>query len=202
MTIQGKMDDASASQPDLLDPLLDKIYLLPAPSRLSLKKCIREVSYPKGHILLRADKVETDIYFIKKGIVRAYAQTPDNEITFWFGQEGDTVISMKSYVENQKGYEDVELLDNCDLYQLKMHDLQQLFGQDIHLANWGRKFAEQELIKTEERLISRQFRTASQRYNELLQTNPSLIQRVQLGHIASYLGITQVSLSRIRAPIK
>ncbi|WP_229599958.1 Crp/Fnr family transcriptional regulator [Runella sp. SP2] len=202
MNIQGKMDDTSASQPDLLDPLLDKIYLLPAPSRLSLKKYIREVSYPKGHILLRADKVETDIYFIKKGIVRAYAQTPDNEITFWFGQEGDTIISMKSYVENQKGYEDVELLDNCDLYQLKIHDLQQLFGQDIHLANWGRKFAEQELIKTEERLISRQFRTASQRYNELLQTNPALLQRVQLGHIASYLGITQVSLSRIRATIK
>ena len=67
------MDDASASQPDLLDPLLDKIYLLPAPSRLSLKRYIREVSYPKGHILLRADKIETDIYFIKKGIVRAYA---------------------------------------------------------------------------------------------------------------------------------
>ena len=202
MTIQGKMDDASASKPDLLDPLLDKIYLLPAPSRLLLKRYIREVSYPKGHILLRADKIETDIYFIKKGIVRAYAQTPDNEITFWFGQEGDTVISMKSYVENQKGYEDVELLDNCDLYQLKIYDLQQLFGHDIHLANWGRKFAEQELVKTEERLISRQFRTASQRYNELLQKNPALIQRVQLGYIASYLGITQVSLSRIRAELK
>lgn len=202
MTIQGEMGDASASQPDLLDPLLDKIYLLPAPSRFALKKYIHEVSYPKGHILLRADKVETDIYFIKKGIVRAYAQTPDNEITFWFGQEGDTVISMKSYVENQKGYEDVELLDNCDLYQLKIHDLQQLFGQDIHLANWGRKFAEQELVKTEERLISRQFRTASQRYNELLQKSPALIQRVQLGYIASYLGITQVSLSRIRAELK
>lgn len=202
MTIQGGMSEGLANQPDLLDPLLDKIYLLPALSRLALKKYIREVSYPKGYILLRADKVETDIYFIKKGIVRAYAQTPDNEITFWFGQEGDTVISMKSYVENQKGYEDVELLDNCDLYQLKIHDLQQLFGQDIHLANWGRKLAEQELVKTEERLISRQFRTASQRYNELLQKNPALIQRVQLGYIASYLGITQVSLSRIRAELK
>lgn len=202
MTIQGEMGDALTNQPDLLDTLLDKIYLLPTLSRLALKKRIREVSYPKGHILLRANKVETDIYFIKKGIVRAYAQTPDNEITFWFGQEGDTVISMKSYVENQKGYEDVELLDNCDLYQLKIQDLHQLFNQDIYLANWGRKFAEQELIKTEERLISRQFRTASQRYSELLQTNPTLIQRVQLGHIASYLGITQVSLSRIRAELK
>ncbi|MEG2100855.1 MAG: Crp/Fnr family transcriptional regulator, partial [Flavobacterium sp.] len=80
--------------------------------------------------------------------------------------------------------------------------LQKLFEIDIHIANWGRKFAEKELIKTEERLISHQFSNATERYLELLQNNPQLIQRVQLGYIASYLGISQVSLSRIRAEIK
>lgn len=109
---------------------------------------------------------------------------------------------MRSYVSNQKGYEDIELLENCELYLLKTSDLQKLFEKDIHIANWGRKFAEQELIKTEERLISHQFQTATERYKELLKENPDLIQRVKLGHIASYLGITQVSLSRIRADIK
>src|SRR5690606_23115049 len=156
----------------------------------------------KGTLLLRADKVETDIYFIKSGIVRAYSDTENNEITFWFGKEGEAIISMKSYIENQKGYENIELLENCQLYKIKTQDLQNLYQKDIHIANFGRRFAEQELIKTEERLISRQFKTASQRYNELLKENPSLIQRVQLGHIASYLGITQVSLSRIRSEIK
>ena len=62
--------------------------------------------------------------------------------------------------------------------------------------------AEKELVKTEERLISRQFRNATERYKALLKYNADLVQRVQLGHIASYLGITQVSLSRIRAEIK
>jgi CRP-like cAMP-binding protein len=80
--------------------------------------------------------------------------------------------------------------------------LQQLFETDIAMANWGRRFAEKELIKTEERLISRQFRTATERYQELMQQQPGLLQRVSLGHIASYLGITQVSLSRIRADIR
>src|SRR5690554_3013427 len=157
-----------------IDQILNQIYNLPKTSLELLKDCILEVSFPKGTILLRADKVEKDIYFIKKGIVRAYSDTEDNEITFWFGREGETIISMKSYVENQKGYENIELLENCELYK----------------------------IKTEERLISRQFKTATERYKELLKENPDLIQRVQLGYIASYLGITQVSLSRIRAEIK
>lgn len=185
-----------------IDQILDTIYKLPEASKLKLKNSISEVCYPKGHILLQADKIEKDFYFIKKGIARAYSQTAGTEITFWFGREGDSVLSMKSYVANQKGYEDIELLEDCELYLLKTSDLQKLFEKDIHIANWGLRFAEQELAKTEERLISRQFRTASDRYKELLKESPDLIQRVQLGHIASYLGITQVSLSRIRAEKK
>ncbi len=185
-----------------IDQILDNIHPLPDTSKSIIKDCISEISYPKGHILLRADKIEKRIYFIKKGIVRAYANSAENEITFWFGKEGDAVISMKSYVSNQKGYEDIELLEDCELYELKTESLQKLFEKDIFITNWGRRFAEQELIKTEERLISRQFRTAKERYIELLENNSDLIKRVQLGHIASYLGITQVSLSRIRAEVK
>ena len=185
-----------------IDQILDKIYPLPESSKRMSKEQITEIEHPKGHILLRADKIETSIYFIKKGIVRAYANPGGNEITFWFGKEGDTIISMKSYIDNKEGYENVELLEDCELYLLKTKELQNLFEKDLYIANWGRKFAEQELIKTEERLISRQFRTATERYKELMKKNPDLLQRVQLGYIASYLGITQVSLSRIRAEIK
>lgn len=185
-----------------IDEIINRIYPLPQDSRESLKTHITEVAYPKGHILLKAEKIETSIYFIKKGIVRAFSNLADQEVTFWFGAEGDTIISMKSYVALEKGYEDIELLENCELYELKTQDLQKLYDQDIHIANWGRKFAEQELIKTEERLIFLQFKNATERYASLLKNSPYLIKRVQLGHIASYLGITQVSLSRIRAEIK
>lgn len=185
-----------------IDQILNKIHLLPESSAKVLKSYITEVSYTKGHILLDTKAVEKNIYFIKKGIVRAFAPTPDNDITFWFGLEGETVISMKSYVANEKGYETIELLENGDLYRLNSIDLNSLYQKDIHIANWGRKFAEKELLKTEERLITKQFKTALQRYKELLNENPDLIQRVQLGYIASYLGITQVSLSRIRGDIK
>ncbi|MGO1242782.1 MAG: Crp/Fnr family transcriptional regulator [Sphingobacterium sp.] len=185
-----------------IDLILDNIYPLPDTSKELLKKSITAVKYRKGHILLRADKIENNIYFIKKGVARAYSNKGNTEITFWIGKEDETIISMKSYIANQKGYEDVELLEDCELYELNTTDLQRLFENDIHIANWGRRFAEKELIKTEERLISRQVRTATERYKALLDDSPDLIKRVQLGHIASYLGITQVSLSRIRAEIK
>jgi CRP-like cAMP-binding protein len=151
---------------------------------------------------MEADKIVPHVYFIRKGIVRAYATTESNDITFWFGSEGETIVSMKSYVDNKPGYESIELLENCDLYMLETESLRKLFNEDIHIANWGRKFAERELVRTEELIISRQFKTALERYTDLMNQKPDLIKRVQLGHIASYLGITQVSLSRIRAEIR
>jgi len=182
-----------------IQAILDNIYELPQSSRVKLIEVITEVDYPKGYLLLKADKVERNIYFVKKGIVRAYIHSSDDEITFWFGKEGDTVVSMRSYVDNREGYENIELLEDCSLYKLNVLALNDLYMTDIHIANWGRKFAEQELLKTETRLINREFKTASARYAELMKNNPELLQRIQLSYIASYLGITQVSLSRIRA---
>ncbi|MDU1906555.1 MAG: Crp/Fnr family transcriptional regulator [Dysgonomonas sp.] len=185
-----------------IETILDKVYELPILSKESIARVITEVEHPRGYQLISADKVERDIYFIKKGIVRAYTNSSDEEITFWFGKEGDTIVSMRSYVDNRRGYENIELLEDCILYKLKVSALDSLYANDIHIANWGRKFAEQELLRTEERLIARQFRTASERYNDLMKNNPELLQRIQLSYIASYLGITQVSLSRIRAKLK
>jgi len=182
--------------------ILNNLRTLPPASLQILQDQIKEVHYPKGHVLIQANKVEENIYFLKKGIARAYILQDINEITFWFGKEGDLILSMKNYIENKHGYETIELLENSELYQIKTCVLQTLYQKDIYIANWGRKLVERELIKTEERLISRQFKTASERYAALIQENPELLRRVQLGHIASYLGITQVSLSRIRAEIK
>jgi CRP-like cAMP-binding protein len=184
-----------------IDNILDQIFKIPEHSKSILKNLISEVEFPKDSIIIKAGKVEKTVYFIKKGIVRAFVPQENQDLTFWFGKEGDVVLPMKSYVDNYQNYENIQLLEDCVLYQLKIDALRKLFETDINIANWGRKLAERELVKTEELFISRQFRTASQRYEELLTKQPEIIQRVQLGYIASYLGITQVSLSRIRSEI-
>jgi CRP-like cAMP-binding protein len=185
-----------------LDHIVDQILPLPIASKKILCSLFSEHRYRKNEILFRKDQLVSHLYFVKTGIVRAYAPAGDSELTFWFGREGAAVLSMRSYVENKPGYENIELLEDSTLYRAPSDQLQRLFQSDIHAANWGRKLAEKELISTEERLISREFRNAKERYMDLLTSHPDLLQRVALGHIASYLGITQVSLSRVRAEIR
>ena len=102
----------------------------------------------------------------------------------------------------EPGYETMELMEDSILYVLERKELKELFSEDLHIANWGRRYAEMELLATEERLISMLSAIASERYKELLEKEPDLLQRLPLGSIATYLGITQASLSRIRAQIK
>lgn len=185
-----------------IDEIFDRIYPLPEHSKQLFKEEIEEMRLPKGYTLLHADRLEKNLYFIKRGIIRAYVPLEEYEITFWFGKEGDAVFSIKSLFENKRGYETIELLEDCELYEIKTDCLQRLFARDIDIANWGRRIVENELIRTEERLIFRQTTTASERYEALLKDTPDLLRRVPLKHIASYLGITQVSLSRIRGELK
>ncbi|MCL7987791.1 Crp/Fnr family transcriptional regulator [Sphingobacterium sp. lm-10] len=183
---------------DAVKHILEKIYPLPPESIARLKEKITLINLKKGHLLMRADRLEKHLYLIKKGVVRAYADSEKGEITFWFGQEGEAILSMASYVMDIPSYENIALIEDCTLYQIAKFDLQELYKSDIHLANWGRKLAEYELIKAERRAISRELRSATDRYQTLLSEHPRLIQRIPLKFIASYLGVTQVSLSRIR----
>ena len=169
--------------------IINQRYAMPDASLDRLRQCLTEVSYPKGFRVLESGKVEKNIFFIKQGIVRAYTSVDGKEITFWVGKEGATLVSMKGYVNNEPGYETMELMEDSVLYVLERKKLKVLFSEDLHIANWGR-------------LISMLSAIASERYKELLEKEPDLLQRLPLGSIATYLGITQASLSRIRAQIK
>ncbi|WP_282628171.1 Crp/Fnr family transcriptional regulator [Empedobacter sedimenti] len=184
-----------------IEQILNQISSLSATSLQAIVDRTEIVTLAKSSIIIDTNIVEKKVYFVKKGILRAYTIDDGKEITFWFGKEGDIILSMRSYIENKVGYETIESMEDCELYEIKMADLQEFYATNLEIANWGRKLAEIELIKTEERFISRQLGTAIDRYKKLLIENPSLINRVQLGYIASYLGISQVTLSRIRAEI-
>ena len=134
--------------------IINQRYAMPDVSLDRLQQCLTEVSYPKGFRVLKCGKVEKDIFFIKQGIVRAYTSVDGKEITFWVGKEGATLVSMKGYVNDEPGYETMELMEDSVLYVLKRKKLKELFSEDLHIANWGRRYAEMELLATEERLIS------------------------------------------------
>ncbi len=185
-----------------------KLKNIPAFSSLSeqaiqlLAKHVTHVNYPKGSVLIQEGKIAPYFYIIESGIARAYSDGKNQQITFWFGQDNDLLFSYNSYINNIPGYESIELLENSRLYRIKCADLISLYADNIEIANWGRKLAEKELISTEKRLIDRLFKPAKERYAEFIMHTPGLAQRVALKHIASYLGVTQVTLSRIRTDVK
>ncbi|MCZ4243112.1 Crp/Fnr family transcriptional regulator [Pedobacter punctiformis] len=171
-------------------------------SLLLLAPHFKIIEMQKGDVLIKADNTEAYFYIIDEGIARAYSHGENQQITFWFGQKGDALFSYNSYINGKPGYENIELLEDCRLFRIKTKDLLSLYSTHIEIANWGRKIAEKELIATEKRLIDRLFKTATERYLEFLHQSPQLAKKVALKHIASYLGVTQVTLSRIRADIK
>ena len=186
---------------DIYD-IIDNIYKLPLASKEALLNETPEVTYPKGFHLFLANRKSSKFYLMKKGMLHAYTYKSDKKVTFWFGKEGDAIFPLQTLYNNQAGYENIELLEDSVLYELSVDKLHDLYLVDIHIANWGRKFAEKELLKTEERLIPLLFTTASERYRKLLRDNPELLLRLPLECLASYLGITPVSLSRIRAELR
>jgi CRP-like cAMP-binding protein len=181
---------------------IDRIFKIPLDDKNILMARLERVKVDKATIVINAGKVERYVYFIEKGIARAYHETERGQKTIWFGEEGDVFLSFLSFFNEEPGYETIEVLEDSVLYRISSNELLELYGKYITIANWGRKLAEQELLSTERRFMDLQLKSASQRYQDLIKHTPTILQRVQLGYIASYLGITQVSLSRIRATVK
>lgn len=182
--------------------IVDNISRLPLSSLNALTAAVTEIVYPKNFHLFHESKKGSKSYFIKEGLVRAYVCTKEKEATIWFGKEGDLVFPLQTLFAGLGEYASVELLEDCILYEMDLNRLQELYASDIHLANWGRKYAEYACIKAEKLFLTRYFKNSQERYQELLSEFPEIIQRVPLGLIASYLNMSQVNLSRIRALIK
>ena len=122
------------------------------------------MTYPKGYHILEASKTETNIFFIKKGIVRAYIPVDGKKLHSGSGR-GFCHCLAESYVDNQQGYESMELMESRAVYLLKRKDLQELFKEDIHIANWGRKVCRIEFMqKNGRKAYFLLFTNASERY--------------------------------------
>jgi CRP-like cAMP-binding protein len=101
-----------------LENTIQKIESLGAGKRIvtRLIPLLHKEIFPKGHILIREGKVERSLFFLEKGVARAYLTNDGRDVTFWFGGEGDVLLSLKSYFSNEPGYESIELLENIKFH--------------------------------------------------------------------------------------
>jgi CRP-like cAMP-binding protein len=164
-----------------------------------LNSISREIVLVKNHTLINLNERCNNIYFIESGLLRGYYFDEDKEITNWFAQESEFATCFYSFIANKASFEIIQTLEDCKLTEISHSALQNLYSKFPETDRIGRILTENYYIKLEERILNLQFKTAKERYQKLVSTKPSLIQRASLGQIASYLGITQETLSRIRS---
>ena len=164
-----------------------------------LKDNVTLCYFPKKYQLIKANQYSRSAYFIEKGMTRSYWLVNGEEITTSFSCEGGIVFSMDELYYNKMSEEFVETLEDVVAYKITLSDLIRLFQTNIELANWGRIIHQNEYRRLHRSHKDRLTLSAKERYEEFMQQFPQICQRVQLGYIASYLGITLPTLSRLRS---
>ncbi|MEL7063829.1 MAG: Crp/Fnr family transcriptional regulator [Bacteroidota bacterium] len=162
-------------------------------------KCA-SLHFSKGTYLLEAGHVCKDLYFVQSGIGKVYYQKEDGkEIIDWISDEGNILTSVSSFLTQTPSMHYVKLIEDSELVRISYDDLESLFSQYHEMERLGRKLTIMALAQLQGRINSMQFETAKKRYERFLLQYPNCIDRISLGDLASFLGMTQVTLSRVRA---
>lgn len=161
---------------------------------------LEKVKVKKGEIIVRQGMICDSIYFIEKGLIRQYYIKEDGkEITEHFGQKDEYFTAAESMVLNVPSLFESMALENTVLLRIKKETLETLGDKYLQIEHEYRNMLHYALVLTQIRMRSIQFETALQRYQDLKKNKPYVIQRASSVHIASYLGITPETLSRIKS---
>lgn len=153
----------------------------------------------KNETFLNAGEKSKEIAFVETGIFRTYLVSHEGkEFTYCFRFPSDLLASYSSIILDKPSSETIEAITNTTILVVKKSDLDEFGNNHPNWTSFLKIIAEQEFLNIENKFFEFQKDNASQRYHTLLEKNPNYIQEIPLYHLASYLGITQRHLSRIR----
>lgn len=164
-------------------------YLLSKPIQLTVKK---------GEHLHTAGYICDKTFWVKKGLLRIFYLKDGKEITDGFAAEGETITSANSFMCNKPDQYYLQAIEKSELYALTYSDLMVMFDQFPEMEKFGRITMSIRYVNLLARLESYQFTSAKDKYDHFCKIHKSVLHRLPLGMVASYLGISQETLSRIR----
>jgi len=177
----------------------EKFIKLSENLKSELSKRIKPIIFKKGELVLDANNICTKSYFINKGILRTYFIKNGKEISEYFCGTGEWVNSPKSFTQRQKDIYYIDAIENTQAYYINVNDLVYLFNNFPEMERYARLSMGTVFGHFMERITSMRFTSAKERYHHFKKTYSTIYHRIPLGMVASYLGITQETLSRIRA---
>ncbi len=155
----------------------------------------------KGEFLLMQGKICDTIFFVKKGCLRLYYIADEIEITVWFSFENNSAIELSSFLSETPSDYFIEAIEDSEILSLHKSELSVLYEKYPEMQKIMRTFWEDVILKLLKRFTALQKDSAEKRYLDLL-SQPVYLQRIPQKYLASYIGVTPTSLSRIRKNIR
>jgi CRP/FNR family transcriptional regulator, anaerobic regulatory protein len=181
---------------EILD-FLSAIQPLSPDLRAQLEKILLSRELGKKELLLDVGQVCRNICFVESGLFRCYYISRGKEVCSWFMKERDVIASVGSFYRQRPSYERIQALEPSRIYYISHQELQDIYEDYPEFNLHGRKLTEQYYQLWDEQLRLLRMERVQERYQYMLEHHPELERRVPRGCMASYLGITQETLSRM-----
>lgn len=161
-----------------------------------------QIEFSKNEILLQEGKISNAYYLIESGVYRSFVNAYNgDEITTGFFDTNEILIEVSSLFQRIPTDENFQAITNGIAWKIEFETFQKLFHTIQGFREWGRAWMSHQLFISKQRSIQMLTQSASERYINLLKERPQIIKKAPLKYIASYLGVTDTSLSRIRKEI-
>jgi CRP-like cAMP-binding protein len=178
--------------------LLQGIHPLSRRLESHLRSIIRKHSFKKKEFLLKIGEVSHDILFLQKGLVRSYSLVDDEEVSNWFMKEGDICISVVSFLHRRPAVDNIQALENCECWGITFAELMDTYKRFLAFNIHGRIITGEYYVQSEIRNHSKTRRSPQDKYKLIMETNPDLVKRIPVRHLASYLDVSLRTLTEIR----
>lgn len=186
---------------DPTQPLIEFLSQI-SPLSAEIKKFISTHTYlkkvPKGKYLLKAGEVCSDYYFIAKGVLRSFLKFGNKEITVWINPEDEITTAIRSMNNQKVADEYIQVIEDAELVVIPFEVLQNFYETFPEMNRVGRILLQHYYAASEERVYICRIPNAEARYKHFVDSRPELANRISLKYVASYLGMTLETLSRLR----
>lgn len=179
--------------------ILQHLQPLSMETKEALEAIIKHKQFRKGELLVRIGQVPENFYFICKGLARVYYVRHDQEVTDYFAIDNQFIGALPGLFTQQPSHKAIEALEDAEVDYFSYAAFDKLCERHHDLERAARKMSIFGMMEGQKRIESIRFYSAKERYDELERLYPGITNRAPLKYIASYLGVTQVSISRIRA---
>ena len=177
--------------------------LVPHQKALEIADSFIEKNFSKGDFFLKEGSLSNGYFYLEKGVMRSYAwDTDGNDVTTGFYTGNSVVFEVSSFFNRTISKENIQAISDCSGWLVTYDELNRLFHALPEFREFGRHILVKGFTALKTRMLSMITETAEERYEKLITIHPELFRDIPLKYIASYLGVTDTSLSRIRRKIE